>query len=887
MSRDHTYPALEQLKAEADGLDLLLEIAPPWLEGPIQYTFDMDYLEKKREVHEQRGVVRGQFRTGKHRIESTYGTVVNRALKRREDGDQPSLETERLKSDLDDAKLAIDDLWKDLETDYLTVHEKRLLQALEEDVMNAREYARTKHAFDRNKTDIAAEIRAFESRFDLYSDRDRYMISSDENYLTEQSKTVWRLLSKLSRELKLHVLPDDDADWLAREKSRFNAFVDAIPEYNESFVKQERKRYDEVLRSEHGPLNQRQQKAVVRNDRRNLVDASAGTGKTLTLTHRFLYLLQKGVQPSRIVAITYMGDAAEEMKSRIAEESGVSERNLNISTIHSLARSICMEAAEMEASSWDIGEARTVLVNEYVTAIKNRARPDNFDYPEIYEEFAIAFQQFWQLDTKKGYIEDVKPYNQDREKYVREKLDTFVEKARTFELSAADVRANLDETHAVAHAFGRVGAALLEAYERFVNSEPQPTDFDDMIRTAKDIVQSNPEKFGRRYDHVLVDEYQDISQSTLEFVDALVEASDGTHMFCVGDDWQSIMGFTGSNVRYFTEFEERYTDVTYTSLALNYRCPPKIVNAGCEVIAESQAQQNDKHVEAAASPEDFEGVETMQLHFLDGLYKPRVGAYAADRIEEALSAGHGYEDIMVLSRNDEKSDYMYELRQELENRGIPHTRPFKDYLPKEFVDSFDQRVVYHNGDAVFDSEDGDSEDEKPPMVTLQSIHSSKGTEAPVVILLHAVGDDPDGIPIEERTDPLIEPATNITSEHVPEERRLFYVALTRAEEQFQAIADPKSVSRFVEDIEEYFTVTLSKPEICGECTLFKPPQNGNQPFKAKLDCDGFEADLLAWPNNNPPRLVEGETYRIVDPVVDKSEYGEEIRFDRSTVEQIT
>lgn len=886
MDQDHTYPALEQLKQEAEGLDLLLQVAPQWLEGPIQYTFEMEYLDRKRELSKRRDEIRDQFRTGKHRIESTYGTVVTRALERRADGDQPSLETSRLKSELDDAKRAIDELWEDLETDFLTVHERQLLQTLEEDVVKAREYARTKQLFDEKQSVISEQVRAFEERFEPYSDRDRYMLSSDEAYLTEQSEKIWRLLADLSRELKLHVLPDDDADWLAQKKSQFNAYVDAIPEYNESFVSKEREKYADVLRSEYGPLNPSQQKAIVRNDRRNLVDASAGTGKTLTLTHRFLYLLEKGVQPNRIVAITYMGEAAEEMKTRIADGSGVSEDNLDISTIHSLAQNICMEAASAGSSRWGIGEARTALIEEYVEAAGNDSSPETFDYPNIYEQFVESLQRFWKLDDDEEHIEDNKPFYQDDEKYIIEKFDEFVDNARTFELSPKDVRSNLDESNPLAHAFGNAGSWLLEGYERFVENESAPTDFDDMIRTARDIVESNPKKFARRYDHVLVDEYQDISESTLKFVDALVEASDDTHLFCVGDDWQSIMGFTGSNVRYFTDFEERYEDVTYTSLGVNYRCPPKIVDAGCDVIAESQAKQNNKAVRANASPEDFQDVETMQLHLLKGLYESRVAKYAADRIEEALSEDKDYEDIMVLSRNDENSDYMSDLRDILEKRKIPHTRSYKDYLPDEYASSFDREIKYEDGNALFAGDSESTGEEKPPMVTLQSIHSSKGTEAPVVILLHAVGNDSEGIPIEERTDSLLKPSTDITSQHVPEERRLFYVALTRAEEQFQAIAMPDSTSQFVRDIEKYFTVYRSNPEIRGACKEFRPPQNDKQPYKATLLANGFEVDLMAWPDNNPPKLVEGEEYRIASPVVERSKYGEEIRFDKSDIERI-
>lgn len=889
MSGDHTYPALEKLKEEADGLDALIEIAPPWLEGLVEYAFEMDYVQRKQEILEQRDSTRKQYISGRKRIESTYGTVVNRSLKRRIDGETPSIGLDRLESDLTDAKRSIEELRTDLDEDYLTVPERRKLKTLEEEIFDAREYARTKRRFETYRDSIRDEIERFEERWEPYADRDRYLVTSDEEFLAEQSALVLRTLSDMARELKLHILPDDDSSWLSRNKSRFGGLVDAIPQYNEAFVERQRRAYADVLTSPHGPLNDSQQKAVIRNDKRNLVDASAGTGKTLTLTHRFMYLLEKGVPASRIVAITYMGDAADEMKARIAEESGLREEELQISTIHAFARRICMRAAETGTTDRDIGDKRTQLVKKYFWAAMYDETPDSNRHPELYRQFEEAFRAFRETDERKRYVEENSDFRTDWEAFVLEKLEEFLKNARTFELSASDVRRQLDESHAVAYEFGRAATYLLEAYERAVAEETTPTDFDDMIRTARRVVEDNPEQFAYGFDHVLVDEYQDVSESTLEFIDALADTGDDTRLFCVGDDWQSIMGFTGSNVRYFTEFEERYDDVTYTSLKINYRCPPRIVDAGSELIAQSDAKQNQKEVQADASPAEFDDRRTMQLHALRDLYEPRAATYAVERIERAIDEGYGYDEIMVLSRNDANSQYMSDLREELERRGVPHTRPDyrEDYLPDAVRDSVAHEITHTNkGDAEFVN---DSEaDEELPLITVQSVHSSKGTEAPVVIFLHAVGDDPEGIPIEERTDALLQPSTDITSRHVPEERRLFYVALTRAEEQFQAITKAGSVTQFVRDIEDRFTRRSSTPEIVGECTEFDPPENGRQPYKAKLDCGTFDVRLLAWPNNDPPVLVEGETYRVSELEVDSDpDFGEEIRYDTSTIEKVS
>jgi len=531
-----------------------------------------------------------------------------------------------------------------------------------------------------------------------------------------------------------------------------------------------------------------------------------------------------------------------------------------------------------------LGESRKNLIDNYVSGGLNNRSAKYAKHPEIYKNFLASFQAFQRKDAEKNYIDGIKGYYETRNQFIENKFREFIKNARTFGLSSEEVRNQLDRTNTVAYKFGEAGSYLLEAYERVIESESTPTDFVDMITTATEIIEANPEDFKDRYDHVLVDEYQDISKSTLQFIDALVGVGDSTQLFCVGDDWQSIMGFAGSDVTYFTEFEDRYDDVSYTSLNINYRCPPTIVKAGVELISYSQVQQNNKSVRANKSQKAPRDEEPMQLHLLEGLYDNRVHVYTADLIEEALDNGHGFEDIMVLSRNDENSKYMESLREELKDRQIPHTRVdyTNDYIPHSQKESLDNEIEFtEKGQASFVN----SEDE-PPLVTLQSVHSSKGTEAPVVIFLHAVGNTPEGIPIEEQVDPLTQPAKDITAEHVPEERRLFYVGLTRAEECFKAVARPDGVSQFVEDIEHYFTKYTVNGDISGKCTKISPPNKDNQPYKITLDCGDYEAKLVGWSDEGGD-FVTGNRYSISNPTVERDKYGEKIRFDKCEIDELS
>lgn len=893
MPDDGSFPALERLKAETEGLDVLIEASPPGVATAIEWLFDLDYAARKRELLARRESVRGTYQRHRQRIERTYGMAVVRSLDRRADGEQPRFDPARMETELDDAAAAIRTIYEEVEDEFLTRAERRQLSELSSSVKDAREYVRNKAEFDRRRRTLEGDIERFDERFEPYVGAEQYIVTSDRDALVASSHEIWTALSGLARELVLPALPDEDADWLAEQKTRFGGLVDYLPDYNEEFVANERERYADLLVTEHGPLNDQQQKAVVRDDRRNLVDASAGTGKTLTLTYRYIYLLEKGVPASDIAAITYTSDAAEEMKDRIAAATDVTEDDLNVSTIHSFANRI-YRTARGDGES-DLGEARGRLVASYLEAARAGRDPERADvaFQDCYAAFRRGYDRFVEIEGgygEVGYVQGTKRRTERPSEFVRRKLEEFVERARTFDRSAEGIRTRLDGANQVRDTFGEAGAALVEAYARIVEREDGPADFDDMIYTATDVVQSNPERFGDRFSHLLVDEFQDVSDATLAFVESFTGGESETHLFCVGDDWQSIFGFNGSNVRHFTEYADRFDDVTETELQVNYRCPPAIVTAGAALMTRSSAPQNEKAVRAHGDRET-----TPTLHTLDTLYEARVVPYVADLVESEL-ADRDPDEVMVLSRNDAESEYMELLRAELEHREIPHRRPkyVEDYLPAAYRDSLPHDVTFDDQKfAEYDVPEGvQPPDAGPPLVRTQSIHSSKGTEAPVVVLLHAVDDDPDGIPIEERTDDVLEPATDVTAEHLPEERRLFYVALTRTEAEFHAVARSGEVSRYVRDVSDHFrSRDVPFPEeLVGQCASFDPPSHSSSPVKATLDCGTFEVPLLSWPNQDPRRLAEGATYRIrvTDPdrQIDRNEYGEEVRFDRTPIERV-
>lgn len=890
--RERTFPALERLKADAEGVDVLVELVPEWLAGRVEWLFESEYREKRREITARRDEYRRRYKRGTSRIQKAYGSVVARAVRDRRSGADPRYDLDRALSELHDAKADLDELGDRLDEDYLLRSERRLLAELTDEVVAALEFVANARDVRATRNELEPEIAAFERRFEPYAGGDRYMVTSDAEFLTEQCRLVWDDVVDASRRLQLDVLPDDHAEWLTRTRARFRRLVDELPAYNESFVRRERARYDDLLTTEHGPLNEQQRKAVVRDDRRNLVDASAGTGKTLTLTYRFLYLLEKGVPVTDVVAVTYTTDAAAEMRARIAEAADVRESDLNVSTIHSFARSVLERSGRLGDGSYGSpGAFRDELVDAaYGSFQRSRDEmafetPDGVDCSDAYDDFVDAATDFFRSSAAVEHVDEER-YRRTRDEFVREKLRAFVSEARTFGRTPAAVRRELDPSDEAQYAFGLMGAALLDAYTRCVEAVDEPLDYDEMIYAATEEVRSNPDRFGSLYSHVLVDEFQDVSHATFSFVESFMEAdSDGsTHLFCVGDDWQSIYGFSGSDVEFFTGFDDDYEQVAYTALELNYRCPPAVVEAGATLMANSSADQNRKPVSAVS-----DSSTSPTLHEFTGLYEARAPAYVVDLVRERLDDGVDYDDVMILSRNDEQSRFLDDVRARLEAAEIPHRRPDdeRDYLPPGYVDRFDRSVAYENGDAVFESGDGGSP--SVPMVAVQSVHRSKGTEAPVVVLANALDEERDGIPQERRENPLLAPARDVTADHYAEERRLFYVALTRTEDEFHAVSRRGVVSRYLSEIRDYVECVPVPPadELVGRCVDVAPPTPGsNQPYKFTLETESYPVTVSGWfDDGDVPFEVDG-VYRLSDYEVADTGYGEEIPYASASVERV-
>jgi DNA helicase-4 len=350
------------------------------------------------------------------------------------------------------------------------------------------------------------------------------------------------------------------------------------------------------------------------------------------------------------------------------------------------------------------------------------------------------------------------------------KLDRFIGKAKTNQIDPAETIEEIDEDEeSMLYNFTDTATRVLDEYKQRY-SEYEAFDFKDMELEAKNVLERGEAGESLEYDHVLVDEFQDFNLAQIQLVQQILEKSGDAHLFAVGDDWQSIYGFKGARPEYFVDFEDHFSPAVTTQLNTNYRCPPAIVQSSNDLMADLDVS-TEKSLEAA----DFATEARPTVHPVPGQegyqYETNVVNKIIDIVEESLENPERTPgEIMILARNELGSPYIPRIKKQLNRKNIP-------------------------------IEGSDS-------VTIDTAHGSKGSQAKHVIVVNAASGMNDGFPpTEPESNLLAAVEANGDETALAEERRLFYVAITRTREDLDVQTRHNHKSSFVDDIEEYAEVT--------------------------------------------------------------------------------
>jgi len=359
----------------------------------------------------------------------------------------------------------------------------------------------------------------------------------------------------------------------------------------------------------------------------------------------------------------------------------------------------------------------------------------------------------------------------------------FITSAKTYGLSPTRVAERLRNNKWTRKqlAFGNLALPVYHDYEVAL-MEHGRIDFEDMINKAVDELNSNPSLLANAYDHILIDEYQDISAQRYKLISKLLERNDRCKLFCVGDDWQSIMGFSGSNLNFFVNFEQYFAKPAVTVISTNYRSVKTIVDAGAELIRNNTSCQIQKPT--LSNRKDLKPIRVVRLLHQEGYernYYRQMAEDCLDRITAYIQNGYSPQDILVLSR-------------------FMRTRIGHGYRFLHNIGIFIEKAKEKGINLAYEKLDARNK------VRLLTAHRSKGLEAKVVFLLN-VTKGTYGFPCEIEDSSICEPARENypPQDQKEEERRLFYVAMTRAIEDLYIYTWEPAISEFLKEITDYTT----------------------------------------------------------------------------------
>ncbi|MGQ4876574.1 MAG: UvrD-helicase domain-containing protein, partial [Promethearchaeia archaeon] len=228
-------------------------------------------------------------------------------------------------------------------------------------------------------------------------------------------------------------------------------------------------------------------------------------------------------------------------------------------------------------------------------------------------------------------------------------IDSFIRIAKSNFLMEDDIEHRLKyrKYSNKQKAFGKIAILVYKKYQNYLKKEKK-IDFNDMINLAVELIERNPEKYRNIYEHILIDEFQDISYQRMKLIKCFVNDKSKTKLFCVGDDWQSIYQFTGSDVNYFINFEQYFSEPEKTFLKRNYRSARNIVNISNHIMSQKRNQIKKKIYSYAKI--DSKKILYFQIN-QKFTKSDKIDPYLIyNFIKSLMNSGAKPEEIMVISR---------------------------------------------------------------------------------------------------------------------------------------------------------------------------------------------------------------------------------------------
>lgn len=474
------------------------------------------------------------------------------------------------------------------------------------------------------------------------------------------------------------------------------------------------------------------QKKVIKNKSKNLlVLAGAGSGKTLTIIYKIKNLIQKGLNSNEILCITFTKAAAQSLQNKLKNEN----ININVKTFHSLGYEIIRKSAKV-----------TLVQENY---LENIIIQNLKTYPKLTKLIPVNFIEFG-----KGNSEIIKNNILQNSKYIhplKDTIQTFINLFKNNNYNVKDFKQfqkinqkqNTYQTKIRHNLFLNLVKKIFLEYENNLKYQNQ-IDFSDMINKAINLVK----KEGcQPYKYIIIDEYQDTSLNKCLLIKAIQEKTNAK-LIAVGDDWQSIYQFTGSNLDIFLNFKKYFPKAKIIKLKKTYRNSQELVNLASKFIMQNKRQINKKITSKKRTP-----------------YPVKI-IYYNKNIKEI------WDEIVKKSKNN----ILVIGRHNKDKKNIPYVKENIQYL---------------------------------------TAHKSKGLEAESTIIINLenkINGFPNKIQNSEYLNYLIDQKNDYE-----EERRLFYVALTRTKSEVILLVNKQNPSPFINELlnqsHKYIKIIDIKPKI--------------------------------------------------------------------------
>ena len=379
-------------------------------------------------------------------------------------------------------------------------------------------------------------------------------------------------------------------------------------------------------------LNPEQRRAALHWNGPLLVLAGAGTGKTKVIISRIASMIQSGIDPRKIVALSFTNKAAREMEERLQSYVGKkSASHVTLSTFHSF----CLTLLRRFPKEAGLGK-----------------------------HFGIASESVAQNLLKESLQES---------KLVE--LMSLADAAQKISM-AKDSLVSVEDLKRSQKAFDRAFLApLLDGYQRRLRLYDL-VDFDDIVYLVTRMLRSNREVLDlvqEDYSHFLIDEYQDTSSGQLEFIAAL--GSKTRNVCVVGDDDQSIYSWRGARPDAMLQFLERYPETVKVALEQNYRCPSLVLDAANAVIEKNSKRLGKKLWSNKKT------THQIRLHVSET--ERDQAEFVLDQVRRLLSIGAKASDIAILVRSNAQSTALEQIFHET---SVPyHVNGGKDFLDRKEV----------------------------------------------------------------------------------------------------------------------------------------------------------------------------------------------------------